>query len=118
MDHVRWGLNSEASHEVRRQVHRQRIDRRITAESHTLSEIQTIEHTIIVNFLQDEFGELVASTHQKYVDCTTLPDVRSWSYPGEWTSPFIEDLAEVFGDRPVGHLFSNSGLFTIALSRI
>lgn len=118
MDRVQWGLNAEASHEIRRQVHRQRIDRKITAESHSLIEIQAIEHTIILNFLREEFGDLVAVAHEQNVDHTTLPDVRSWSYPGDWISPYVEELAPVFGDRPVGYVFSNSGVFTIALSRI
>lgn len=118
MVQIHWTLAQDACSEIRRQVYKQRVERGVVAGSFAPSEVLVAEHTMVVDFLQDEFGEVVASGHREFVVPETLPDVRSWQYPGDWATPFFEDLAENFGERDHGFVFSNSGSFTIAVRKL
>jgi hypothetical protein len=118
MVQIHWTLAQDACTEIRRQVYRQRVDRGISSGPLLPPEILTTEHTMVVEFLQDEFGDVVAQGHREFVAPETLPDVRSWQYPGPWATPFFENLAENFGEREQAYMFSNSGSFTIAMRKL
>jgi hypothetical protein len=117
MVQIHWTLAQDACTEIRRQIYRQRVDRGLASEPSLPPEIVAAEHTMVVEFLQDEFGEVVAQGHREFVAPETLPDVRSWQYPGPWATPFFEDLAGNFGEREQAYIFSNSGSFTIAVRK-
>jgi hypothetical protein len=117
MVQIHWTLAQDACTEIRRQVYRQRVDLGVASGASLAPEILTAEHTMVVEFLQDEFGGVVAQGHREFVAPETLPDVRSWQYPGPWATPFFEDLADNFGEREQAYVFSNSGSFTIAIRK-
>lgn len=117
MVQIHWTLAQDACTEIRRQIYRQRVDRGLATEASLPQEIVAAEHTMVVDFLQDEFGEVVAQGHREFVVPEALPDVRSWHYPGPWSTPFFEDLSGNFGEREQAYIFSNSGSFTIAVRK-
>lgn len=76
------------------------------------------EQGVIVEFLREESGDWVAHGHRDCGAPDRLPDVRSWQYPGEWTTPVFEQLTEAFGERHQALLFSNSGSYNIGVEKV
>ena len=75
------------------------------------------EHELVAEFLLQEFGELTAGGYRSSTDVRSLPDVKSWDYPGSWTTRLFEELVGHFAGGPRGFLFSTSGLFTLTLDK-
>lgn len=114
---VRWTLSQDACAELRRRVHQQRIDRG-DAGTIVRPDLLGAEHAVIVEFLREEFGDWVAEGHEDCVAPDRLPDVRSWQYPGEWTTPELGQLSQSFGESAQAFLFSNSGSYNIVVEKL
>lgn len=117
MDGILWVPNQDTCSEIRRKVHRSRIDRGILSGAGGKVVSVTSEYEIVAEFLLDEFGDLTANAYRAGVTPDAMPDVMSWAYPGEWTTPYYEDLADYFVRNMRGFLFSKSGSFTMAVHK-
>lgn len=103
--------------EIRRKVHRSRLDRGILSGAGGPVVALDRELELVADFLLQEFGELTVAGYRASIDVEALPDVKSWDYPGRWTTPLFEELAGHFVRGPRGFLFSTSGSFTLTLHK-
>lgn len=117
MERIRWVPNQDTCTEIRRKVHRSRLDRGILSGHDGPVVSIEVELDIITEFLLEEFGDLTANTFRKWVVSESLPDVNSWDYPGEWVTPYIHELSDHFVRDGRNFLFSTSGSFTMAIHK-
>ncbi len=117
MDHIRWVPNQDTCSEIRRKVHKSRLERGILSGAEGPVASPSGELQIVCEFLREEFGELTSSGYVSSVVAENLPDVKSWDYPGEWVTPFYSELADHFVRDGRGFLFSTSGSFTLAIHK-
>jgi hypothetical protein len=115
MHSIRWVPSQDTCSEIRRKVHRSRLDRGILSGAGGPVVALGSEFEIVAEFLLEEFGALTATGYRESVDPEHLPDVKSWLYPGEWITPFFAELTDHFVRDMRGFLFSSSGSFTLTL---
>lgn len=111
---LRWSLSPDACSEVRRRAY---ASERNLIEA-TETETSDNAHAVVVDFLHEEFSEFVASSRGDWVAPDSLSSAESWGFPGEWVTPLFNELLGDFGVKSIAYLYSKSGDFTIALTRL
>jgi len=117
MNGIRWIPSQDTCSEIRRKVHRSRLDRGILSGAGGPVASLPNELVLVAEFLDEEFGAPTATGYRDFVVAESLPDVKSWDYPGQWVTPFLDELADHFSRDMRGFLFSKSGSFTVAIHR-
>jgi len=76
------------------------------------------EEEIIAEFVKEEFGQDVMEFFNSRISWDRAEDIKNWDFPGKWLVEENELTFELLSDRHISFIFSNSGLYSIKVSKL
>ena len=76
------------------------------------------EEEIITEFIKEEFGSEVMEFFNSRISWNRSENIKNWDFPGRWLAEENERTIELLSDRHISFIFSNSGLYSIKVSKL